>query len=551
MRLANDGGAPVFLDSTFSEMSNISQFLSKLNWFLQTPSSPRNIVSSLFLRSLSLVYLVAFSSVLWQKELITLNGLIPFADFANKTIQHDGLFSILVYPSVFWISQSDLFIHLVLIAAIVTSLLSLIWRQFTINYVLKWFLYLSIVTFGRDVFQFPWDTFLLELGFLSIFVVHYNNQGQLPRILLFALLLLFFRQWASMAMTKLLWSSVFWSDLSYMQHFWLNQPSPTPIGCLLSKLPSEVHKVITALTLLVECSIVATMFFGRKGRVISFLLCLSMSVFIQISGNYGFFNLVTVVASLWCLDDGIFPSWTTNGMKKEIHVQGLWNPIPTVVLAMLVTFNLYYLIHLAVKQENHADFLNYRLANEVDQNADFLERSFYSIGKVISSWRLVSPHGVFKNISYKRPYIKVYAQNEYGVNVPMTFRKGNEITNFSLSAPFMNRLQYMLFYQSFGIEFRSFLLNLNPNGIYLDSWMKSLIGGILEGKQPIYKLVEFNGLVQIDYLLVQQVLLKPDCMTSDCFSECENYLVLDSISIQATDKIITPLFHVETIFNHK
>jgi hypothetical protein len=449
-----------------------------------------NFTSSIFFSSTAVIYFIAFASVLWQFPLISETGLIPFKQFANLTFQHEGWISLFNFPSIFWISQTNVFLKGVLIFACLISLLALFTRKRTIYFVILWFLYLSIASFGRDLFQYPWDSFLLEMGFLSIIAIYYINRfNQLPRLIVLAFGILFFRQWFSMAMTKVLWSDSTWFDLTYMKYFWLNQPSPTAFSVKMYNLPMSIQKVITFITLIFEIGIPLLMFFGRRGRIFAFYMSLILSVMIQICGNYGFFNLITVVLGFWCLDDKFFKK----SCSQEVFLQevnfSFGKLISKGLIYIILIFNIFYVFLQFSKESNHPfNFTNYYFFAKQSPKEGFLNKSFFEAGKMISRFRIVAPHGVFKKIPKKRLNLQMQVKKEDGKWEDLTFNKGTSIMNYPFTAPVMHRLPFSFFYQSQGIPLFKYL-KINTNRGYFEPWISNLIAGVFNGNKEIEKLV--------------------------------------------------------------
>jgi hypothetical protein len=503
------------------------------DWFRQDQLENRGSVAHLFLRALALVYLIAFASVLWQKELFTATGLLPVAEFADVTLTHLGIRSFWVFPSLFWISQADWFIILLLGVNVLTAAFSVLSRPRPLLFGMLWAGYLSIVTFGRDVFQFPWDTFLLELGFLAVPLAYSLRRSWLPRFLVLAFLVLFFRQWLSMAMTKLLWSDPVWHNLTYMSYFWLNQPSPTAIGCWLATLPMWAHKSFSLLTLIVESLIPLSMFFGRRGRQAAFLMSLVLSVFIQMAGNFGFFNVLTVVAGLWCLDDRFFNRKTLS--TATVGIKAAPRLAMGAVIGIILLANTHYIVNLFIRQYDHGSFLNYSLGRGLPEP---IQKPL----QMLSHWRIVSPHGVFKGIPKERVHLSIHAVTEKRDRVPMHFVKGRDVLDLSHIAPFMNRLPFVFFYQSYGIEFRHFLRELNPNSHLVDSWMQSLLKGLFEPESDVRKLADFKSREPIAHLVIRQERFTNECLSANCMNACVESTVKDSVTVLPGQRPETPLF---------
>jgi hypothetical protein len=514
------------------------------NFLSQDVLMNRVFVSTLFFRLLALIYLIAFSSLLWQIELVSEDGLIPYKEFVEKTYLQEG-FAFFTYPSVFWVSQSNWFIYFILILSIIVSIYSILVKQKSILYFLLWFFYLSVVTFGRDLFQFPWDTFLLEIGFLgAIALVSINRFKNLPRLVLYALLLLFFRQWLSMSMAKWLWSDPAWHDLTYMKYYWLNNPSPSPLAWYMYRLPMSMQKLITALSLILELAIPITMLFGRRGRQIAFFISLFISLFIQFTGNFGFFNLLTVVLGLWCLDDRFFKRKLQIKIENSVPESDKtrkYNLFSLSMVSLIITFNLYYIANLFVKQDNHASCLNYSLVQKKGESRWKTASLFHETGNIFSRFRIVSPHGVFKAIPKSRIHTEIWIKTKGKDWRKLKLVKGNDLLDFSFSAPFMNRLTFNFYYHSYGLDFRSGLTNVNPSTYKLNSWMHNLINGINKGSGDIDQLINVNKKEKVEKTIIIQSLYIPDSFNNKFRHKKD----LDTVLIIPGQYFHTPFFSLE------
>jgi len=68
-------------------------------------------------------------------------------------------------------------------------------------------------------------------------------------------------------------------------------------------LPRRVHRLATFAVLALELAVPWLAFGPRRVRRAAFVMLTALQLAIALTGNYGFFNLLTVVDSLWLLDD--------------------------------------------------------------------------------------------------------------------------------------------------------------------------------------------------------------------------------------------------------
>jgi hypothetical protein len=126
-------------------------------------------------------YFFALLSLYFQiPGLIGPYGILPAHDFlfrATKVLSPET--ALWTLPSLGWIfGTSNFALHLIAFLGIVGSLLLLTGFLRPIGAILSWICWLSFVNIGQDFLSFQWDTLLLEVGFLVIFL---EKSGIRPR----------------------------------------------------------------------------------------------------------------------------------------------------------------------------------------------------------------------------------------------------------------------------------------------------------------------------------------------------------------------------------
>jgi hypothetical protein len=270
-----------------------------MNLILQ-PDSAYLVSQWLFLKLLGGVYLLAFASLLAQLAgLYGSRGLLPISDyiaFARGRLGRKRLFSL---PSLFWFNSSDDFLKgcawtgvgcaLLLIAGVWPPLMLLI----------LWLLYLSFVATGQDFLSFQWDTLLLEIGFMSIFFALVTP----PSLLMIAAYWFFlFRFLISAGTVKLTSHDPTWRELRALSCHYLTQPLPNRPAWHLHQLPGWFQRLSTLGTFFFELLVPFLLLLTAPLRLVGVLLTLFFQLLIMASGNYGFFNLLTIALAVTLID---------------------------------------------------------------------------------------------------------------------------------------------------------------------------------------------------------------------------------------------------------
>jgi hypothetical protein len=279
------------------------------------PSAPEHVFSRwLFLRSLGVVFLVAFTSLGMQViGLVGEHGIIPAAQLmANARAAHAPFWAL---PTLFWLSASNGALRLGVGAGLGLSLLLTFGVAQRYVLVCLWALYLSFVSVGDVFLGYQWDVLLIESAFFAALYAPSTLSPRGPvappsRWALRLLSWLVFRLMFMSGAVKLLSGDPAWANLSALQfHFW-TQPLPTALGWYAAHLPNRVLGVLCAATFFIELLLPFFVFGPRRMRQAAVFGFVLLQVCIALTGNYGIFNLLTTVLCLSLLDDAALgPLW--------------------------------------------------------------------------------------------------------------------------------------------------------------------------------------------------------------------------------------------------
>ena len=253
-------------------------------------------MSRWFLRSLGFVYLTAFLSFgLQARGLIGSHGIQSTAAWLDAVHEHYGATSYYLVPSVFWLSASDTALVAAAWIGAALSILLMIGIAWRIWAALLFCLYLSITVSGRIFWGYQWDALLVETGFLAIFL------GLSPlTIWLFRWLL--FRLMFESGAVKVLSHDPAWSSLTALQFHWETQPLPTPLAWYVHLLPDAIQKACVAGVFAIELIVPFFLFAPRRWRIAAAALIAFFQILIFLTGNYTFFNLLTIALCLFAFD---------------------------------------------------------------------------------------------------------------------------------------------------------------------------------------------------------------------------------------------------------
>lgn len=272
-------------------------------------------VQWIFIRVLAFVYAVAFGSLATQVDgLLGARGILPARDLLAN-MQRAGAIRFLAIPSIFWFSNDDTTLMGMAWCGVVLSVMLLITgfkrRRFE-RFILAilFVLYLSYSAIGQDFLSFQWDSLLIEAGFLAIFL------GR-NRIIPWMFRWLCFRLYFLSGAVKLLSGDPTWRNLTALSYHFHTQPLPTVLAWYADKLPPELLHASTFMTLAIELGAPFLIFMPRRIRLTGAAWMIALQVLIFATGNYGFFNVLTVGLLLFLLDDQALRSAVPQHMAER------------------------------------------------------------------------------------------------------------------------------------------------------------------------------------------------------------------------------------------
>ena len=147
------------------------------------------ITRIIYLRLLSIVYLISFLSLYYQIQGLWGNeGIVPANLFISNLKQNStGYNHIISYPSITWLFNADNnsyqienLLFILCLIGIFLSLLIIFEYKYCFNYLgfsILWYIHYNFYFVGQTFMNFSWDELLLEIGFISIFFAPVNING--------------------------------------------------------------------------------------------------------------------------------------------------------------------------------------------------------------------------------------------------------------------------------------------------------------------------------------------------------------------------------------
>ncbi|WNG38772.1 lipase maturation factor family protein [Archangium violaceum] len=276
-------------------------------------------VRGLYLRALGLIFVLAFASLLPQLvALLGPRGLSPATELLDSVRQVlPGPERYVRLPTLlWWLGAGEGALRGVGLAGLVCGALLVANVAPRLALVGAWVCYLSLASVGDVFLSYQWDVLLLEAALVSLPLTpgHLLPRGAspspplgaifLPRLLLFRLMLM-------SGVVKLVSGDPTWRDFTALQYHYWTQPLPNPIAWFVHLLPPVLHRASVGAMLVIELVVPFFIFGPRRLRLGAVGLLAALQLGILLTGNYGFFNLLTLVLCLSVLDDGVLARWRT------------------------------------------------------------------------------------------------------------------------------------------------------------------------------------------------------------------------------------------------
>ena len=297
---------------------NAGYRITRLLWGKRVRPARYTVASGLFLRALALIYMIAFISFGRQvRGLIGAQGIQPVTEFISEVTRRFGPSGFWLVPTLFWWTHSEFALESIVWGGALLGFVAAVGRPHTAGqraaFVVLFIYYLSVINGGQIFMGYQWDYLLLEAGFLAIFL-----KPARTRIWLFQWLL--FRLIFESGAVKLLSHDVSWHNLTALAVHYQTQPLPTPLAWYMMQLPLWFQKASTLFVFVVELGLPFFIFGPRRLKQIAGVGIITLQVLIFLTGNYTFFNLLTIALCLFLFDDTL--------LAREPKKKPWWRPFP-------------------------------------------------------------------------------------------------------------------------------------------------------------------------------------------------------------------------------
>lgn len=448
---------------------------------IEEEKKPAKPVSSdcvrwLFLRLIGLTYLIAFVSAGIQiNGLIGSQGIMPAHTMLTLTkswYARQGIDAavFLLSPSIFWFNCSDAFLQGACLTGVLASLLAVAGLLTMPSLIVCYLLYLSIIHAGQEFMSYQWDWLLLEVGVLSVFLApavaaeapwKFAKQAAPPsKIILWLLRLLMFKLMFLSGVCKLASHDPTWADLTALKYHWETQPLPTPLAWAAEQMPMFLQKGAVLGTFFIELLVPFLIFTPRRIRVVAAGLFALLQINIALTGNYTFFNILTLALCLPLLDDAVVSKVLPAKLVSAIQAVSTQAAGRVRVIYHRVLAVAYGILALGAAH----------IASPVSV-----------LGALAEPFGVYNSYGLFAVMTRERNEIIVEGSDDKvtWLEYQLPFKPGDIYRAPPIVAPFQPRLDWQLWFAALSTA------DLTP-------WFTSFVARILQGDESVLRLLSHN-----------------------------------------------------------
>ena len=449
-----------------------------IQWILGESSLGTSHLASrwIFLRILGVIYLVAFLSLGYQlKGLIGSGGILPAHEFLAAVSRALGPERFRLLPTLFWWNSSDLFLQIGCYGGIAFSLGLIAGIAPFLCLIFLWILYLSFTVVGQVFFSFQWDVLLLEVGFLAIFFAPLNlcprfvRETAISPLMLLLLWWVLFRLILESGIVKLTSGDTTWRDLSALRYHYETQPLPTWVSWYMYQLPFRFQKFSTFSALACELFAPLLLLGPRRLKLIGCWAIVLLQLLIMISGNYTFFNLLTIALCLLIPDhlfwSAMLPRRWSVSESSAVSPRSLL-PIPYGMLLVVVSLLVLIISSATLVQTIVPSF---PIPDPINRLISWVE-----------PFRSINSYGLFRVMTTRRMELLIDGSEDgqKWQSYEFHWKPGNLSRRPEFVEPFQPRLDWQMWFAALGG--------------YDQDWFTRFLLQLMRGSPPVLALLERN-----------------------------------------------------------
>ncbi|WP_330230725.1 lipase maturation factor family protein [Nocardia sp. NBC_00508] len=410
-------------------------------------------------RGAAAIYLIAFVAAARQfRALIGEHGMTPVPRLLARR-------SVRAAPSIFHVHYSDRFFAVVCWFGAAVSVAMVagvadwvpLWAAMLL-WLTLWILYLSIVNVGQAWYSFGWESLLLEVGFIAIFLG--NDRTAPPVLVLWLARWLLFRVEFGAGLIKLRGDRC-WRDLTCLYYHHETQPMPGPLSWFFHHLPKPLHRVEVAANHFAQLVVPFGLFAPQPVASIAAAIIVATQLWLVLSGNFAWLNWVTIVLAAGAISQSSAAAVLPVPTPPALPGPPLWFAGLVIGFTVLVVF------------------LSYWPMRNMISSQQLMNRSF-------NPYHLVNTYGAFGTVGRIRFEVVIEGTAEPTITEQTAWKeyefkgKPGDLRRLPRQwAPYHLRLDWLMWFAAF-----------SPH--YARDWLGPFLMRLLENDRATLRLLRYN-----------------------------------------------------------
>ncbi|MEP6671872.1 MAG: lipase maturation factor family protein [Chthoniobacter sp.] len=426
-----------------------------------------------FARALGAIFFCAFVSLGLQiRGLAGEHGIIPAQQFLDAAWNQLGAGALWQVPTLCWLNASDTMLVALCLSGVALSIALMCGVFPGLCALLLWALYLSLCWIATPFTNFQWDALLLETALAATLLFPWQWRPQWGRWRpaqqagLWLLWWLVFRLMVESGAVKLSSHDATWLSLTALDYHFETQPLPLWTAWFASQIPDALLCLATFIMFVIELAAPLLIVAPRRWRHAGAWALIGLQVIILATGNYAFFNLLTITLCLSLFDDDGWPARLKSWVQIRILTTEAWTPLSTWLLGPVLA-----LVFLVTVQP-------------LLSSLGLVRRwpvPFSTLNEAVQPWMSLNGYGLFRVMTTSRHEISVEGSDD-GVHwreYEFRWKPGDLNERPGLVAPHQPRLDWQMWFAA--------LSNLQDN-----RWFVPFLVRLLEGSPEVLGLLRHD-----------------------------------------------------------
>lgn len=430
-----------------------------------------------FARALSAIFFCAFVSLGVQiRGLAGEHGIVPAQQFLNAVWNQLGAKALVEVPTLCWVDASDPTLVGLCVAGALLSIVMMCGFSPGLCSLLMWGLYLSLCWIATPFTNFQWDALLLETALPAALLLPWKWRPDWARWRpaqqagLWLLWWLLFRLMFESGAVKLSSGDSTWWSLAALDYHFETQPLPLWTAWYANQIPDIILCLVTLAMFVIELGAPFLILAPRRWRHGGAWALIALQVGILTTGNYTFFNWLTIALCLLLFDDTAWPMRLATRIRLSEPQYAPW--------PLLTQFFLWWLISVDV-------FLTGLPLISSPVPLRIWNPRPSALSQALSPFLSFNGYGLFRVMTTSRHEISIEGSDdgEHWREYEFRWKPGDVNERPRLAAPHQPRLDWQMWFAA--------LSDLQDN-----PWFVNFLVRLLEGSPEVLGLLQNNPFPQ-------------------------------------------------------